>query len=39
MASCINDIKFDIIDEVRNKLEGQGLISTSKETMEVIDHK
>ena len=37
MSKCATDIKFDIIDNVRGKLQGEGLIATSKQTMEVTN--
>jgi hypothetical protein len=37
MSKCALDIKLDIIDNVRGKLQGEGLTSTSKQTMEVTE--
>ena len=37
MAKCSLDIKYDIIDKVRNKLEGSSFTATSKQTLDVID--
>lgn len=37
MITCALDIKNDIIDDVRDKLNKRGLTPTSKQTMEVTD--
>ena len=39
MNKCKIDIKFDIIDKVRNTLQGDFINPTSKDTMEIVDLK
>ena len=39
MAKCSLDIKFDIIDEVRDTLNRDGFIATSKQTLDITDAK
>jgi len=39
MSKCSLDIKIDIIDKVRNNLDGQGMFATSRQTLEITNIK